>query len=886
MVLGPGTRLGAYEVLTLIGVGGMGEVYRATDTKLHRDVAIKVLPAAAANDPERRARFEREAQAVAALNHPNIVTVHSVETVGDVCFIAMELVDGRSLADLIPRGGLSLNRLLSIAIPVTDAVAAAHQHGITHRDLKPANIIVGDGEHAGRVKVLDFGLAKLADVPAIVGAATTLPTAPITGEGRILGTVAYMSPEQAEGKPIDPRSDLFSLGVILYEMATGQRPFTGETSISIISSIVKDTPKTVTEFNPALPREFARIIRRALAKDPEHRYQTAKDLRNDLQTLRDDLASGELSASPVPPGERRGLRPAMYASLGVASLAVALSAVLYLRSSAVSSTIGEISVSRVTSSGKAAFASISPDGRYIVHVVVDRTGGGSSLWVHQTKTGTDIQISPPSSSAYIGLTFSPDGEWIYTTRFTSNSGAAAFRRPVLGGDDQLVVSDVDSPLAISPDGKRYVFMRGAPQKGEAQLVVGPVDGSEKPAVLATRRLPDAYPLGTRFAWSPDGKSIAVPVGQWFVPAYDNASTNSMVVIVDAATGTERTLTTRFWDSVSSVDWRRDNTLIVAGNARGTANSQLWRVSVDTGAVSRITSDLNDYRDAQAAVMSPSVVTILRNRESTLSAGAPDHLRSVTEGARYDGQTGLAWTRDGRIVFTAAAEGHLDLWMTDTNGRNPARLTSDTTAVTAPCGSADGQSIVFLGEKKGTVGLWRQNLSTAATTLLDGNAADHFPFCDLTNPMVYFSRSGEIEHIYRVSLDGGPAELLPLTVSFLGAFGISPDGHSLLTAARAAGRSGWLAAVRPLAESSEPRTFDILNVPINLAWTPRGDAITFVERRRGPEGIWNQPVDGGPPVPLVELPNERIYGFAWARDGQLAVAHGRAANDVVLISGVR
>jgi eukaryotic-like serine/threonine-protein kinase len=274
----------------------MGEVYKAHDSRLNRFVALKVLPDAAALDPERRDRFEREARAIAALNHPYIVTIHSVETVEGVPLLTMELVEGRALSDVIPRGGLAVGEVLRIGIAVADAVAAAHQKGITHRDLKPGNVMIGEREHDGRIKVLDFGLAKLADVSRDGSAATTMPAAPATGEGRILGTAAYMSPEQAEGKPVDPRSDLFSLGVMLYEMATGQRPFTGDTSISIISSIVKDTPRPITELNPSLPRDLGRVVRRALAKDPERRYQNAKDLRNDLEELKASIDSGELMA--------------------------------------------------------------------------------------------------------------------------------------------------------------------------------------------------------------------------------------------------------------------------------------------------------------------------------------------------------------------------------------------------------------------------------------------------------------------------------------------------------------------------------------------------------------------------------------------------------------
>jgi serine/threonine protein kinase/Flp pilus assembly protein TadD len=285
MSLVPGTRLGPYEILSRLGAGGMGEVYRAKDPRLGRDVAIKVLHAEFSVDAERLRRFEQEARAAATLNHPNIVTIHSVEEAGGTRFLTMEFIDGSSLVRLIPKDGMPLDRLLNVAIPLVDAISAAHQTGITHRDLKPANVMVTTD---GRVKVLDFGLAKLREPSRAELAVSAIPTEALTGEGRIVGTVAYMSPEQAEGKPVDQRSDLFSLGVVLYEMATGGRPFTGDTSVSVLSSIIKDTPRSVTDLKPALPRELSRIIKRCLAKDPEYRYQSAKDLRNDLRELQQD----------------------------------------------------------------------------------------------------------------------------------------------------------------------------------------------------------------------------------------------------------------------------------------------------------------------------------------------------------------------------------------------------------------------------------------------------------------------------------------------------------------------------------------------------------------------------------------------------------------------
>ena len=340
MPFSAGARLGPYEIVSTLGSGGMGEVYKARDSRLNRFVALKVLPDTAALDPERRDRFEREARAIAALNHPTIVTIHSVETVEGVPLLTMELVEGRDLSEVIPKGGLAIAEVLTIAIAVADAVAAAHQRGITHRDLKPGNVMVGEREHHGRIKVLDFGLAKLADASLEGSGATTMQAAPATAEGRILGTAAYMSPEQAEGKPIDARSDLFSLGVMIYEMATGYRPFTGDTSISIISSIVKDTPKPITDINPSLPRDLGRIVRRALAKDPERRYQTAKDLRSDLEELKVSIDSGELvtppgaAASTSPPASRVSARARgwLWVALAAAAGLAITAAMLWRRS--------------------------------------------------------------------------------------------------------------------------------------------------------------------------------------------------------------------------------------------------------------------------------------------------------------------------------------------------------------------------------------------------------------------------------------------------------------------------------------------------------------------------------------------------------------------------
>jgi formylglycine-generating enzyme required for sulfatase activity len=315
VTLTSGTRLGSYEVLAPLGAGGMGEVYRARDTRLKRDVAIKVLPAVVAADRDYLARFQREAESVAALNHPNIVTIHSVEDVEGVHLITMELVDGQSLDRSLPPEGFALTELFPIVIPLADALQAAHEAGIVHRDLKPANVMV---TKQGRVKVLDFGLAKNVPRPSTDADATQAMTAaPVTEVGMVLGTWPYMAPEQLMGKPVDARTDLFALGVMLYELSTGTRPFTGGSSPEIMASILMNEPTPVTERRADLPEEFGRIVRRCLAKEPERRYQTARDVRNDLEDLERELEwgrrpGGEARAAAVKPSAQDGAALSAY----------------------------------------------------------------------------------------------------------------------------------------------------------------------------------------------------------------------------------------------------------------------------------------------------------------------------------------------------------------------------------------------------------------------------------------------------------------------------------------------------------------------------------------------------------------------------------------------
>ena len=728
-----GKVLNHYRILREIGRGGMGEVYEAEDTRLHRRVALKILPASVANDPESRERFEREARAVAALNHPSIVTIHSVEESDGLLFLTMELVEGQSLADLIPAGGMPLDRLLVTGAAVADAIGAAQQRGITHRDLKPANVMVTP---SGQVKVLDFGLAKLREVDATGPSdATALATTGLTGQGRIVGTVAYMSPEQAEGKPVDSRSDIFSLGVMLHQMATGEQPFRGDTPVSVISAILKDTPSAITELKPALPGGLARIVKRCLAKEPDRRYQTALDLRNDLEELRADLQSGELAASAVRHAPAASARPSRSRALRMAAAALVvalLGAYAWhmargLRNAAPaapSMSLEDMRMSRLTTTGKATMAAISPDGKLVVHVVNDE--GQQSLWIRQVATSSNVQIVPPAPVRYSGVTIAPDADYVYYSTYAgANSVGALYQVPVLGGTARKILDDVDSPVSFSTDGKRFVFVRGI-QNPPGAVVVARQRRRERRTRRGVVAGADIFEL-QRPSWSPDGTRVVLARQSL------RAGGAAGLVTVDLASGAVAPLGDQNWAALGGVAWLADGRgVVTTATEKGATNRQVWRVSYPGGEKARLTNDLTDYEGVSLSADSRALVTIQTDVRSSLSVATtggtgPDRTLSSGSG-RYDGLDGLAWTPDGRIVYASGVSGDMDIWIMDADGSGRRQLTVDPATDAQPAVCGGGRFVFFTSTRSGTPEVWRMGIDGADPTEAVHGAISLLPIC--------------------------------------------------------------------------------------------------------------------------------------------------------------
>src|SRR5579863_3432153 len=585
-----GQTISHYRVTGQLGSGGMGIVYEAQDLDLGRQVALKFLPPQLSRDQTALDRFLLEARTASALNHPNICTIYAVERAGDQSFIAMELLEGATLDRQLAPGGVPLDRLLEWSIQLADALDAAHAKGIIHRDIKPANIFL---TKRGPLKVLDFGLAKLARPEMEMETIGTTQDSPnpahLTSPGSTVGTIAYMSPEQARGLELDTRTDLFSLGTVIYQMATGRLPFSGTTSAVVFHAILELDPVSAVQLNAALPPKLQEIIEKLLEKDRDLRYQSAADLRGDLKRLKRDTESGRKSAAassasasvpvaagsaPSLPGPAQPVAPprttsssAVVAAAGRHKVGTSLTLVVglllllaagygvyaLLLTRHRTMPFRNFSVTKVTEEGNVMMSAVSPDGKYILSLVRDK--GLASLLLRNVPTNSVTQVEPPADVYYNGLRFAPDGNYFYFVR--SDPGASGnlkflYRAPLLGGTPEKLAEDVDSNVTLSPDGRNLAFMRyDNPEPGKYQLIVRTVDQGRETALASG-------PTGQRLfspAWSPDGKTILCVINQ-----PNDALTGLMAV--DASTGQQRLILSS-QDALGLLIWMPDGKGLLA-----------------------------------------------------------------------------------------------------------------------------------------------------------------------------------------------------------------------------------------------------------------------------------------------------------------------------------
>jgi serine/threonine protein kinase/Tol biopolymer transport system component len=962
----------------------MGVVYEAEDTKLGRRVALKFLPAETERDPATAERFLREARAASALNHPGICTIHAIEEHQGRVFIAMELLEGQSLDRLLRGAPLPISRVLEMGIQLADALDAAHKKGIVHRDIKPANIFVSE---RGAVKILDFGLAKLLnDSQQNLGGETIGDTAPmLTSPGTAVGTIAYMSPEQARGEELDGRSDLFSLGAVLYQMVTGKHPFPGSTSAVIFDNILHRAPVAPVSLNPSVPAELERILNKLLEKDRDVRYQVAAELRGDFKRLQREIDSGRAAAAssssvrvptaptatlpapqPMPStavetgAAKRLVRsrtdkkiagicgglaeyysvsstnmrvawlfalvfagvgmfayPILWIALPLApkappagpdtplaraessgpviveaakknKLGAGLIAIIVLLVLA-AATFGvyvlleltlhvpfeHFSIENLTNNGHVLLATLSPDGKYLLHVREDE--GFQSLWLRHIPTSSNTQLEPPAATRYVGLRFSPDGSYIYCVRRdeAEHTLSSLYRAPVLGGTPQLLIKDVDSPVTFSPNGERFAYLRQRHDSPYWDLLVAHADGTPE------RTLFSNTPLSTNSsepAWSPHGKTIVIPVAQ---PTQDSFAG---LLAVDVATG-------KTHNEILSPDkiyftpvWMPDGSGLVMTTVSQTTNlhGQLAFVSYPGGEFRSLTTDTNDYFHPSVSEDGRSIVASqvhLHYELDVAPANAPDSVQAVPLLSHRDIWR-WTWGADGRLIIPQIP----DIRVVNPTGGESV-LFSDPQHITdqvASCGG--GKYIVFRRagySAKVSMNLWRMDASGANIKQLTFGSNETDPQCSQDPNWVVYLDYGDNHAVKRISLEGGQPETLLKEATAV--WTLSPDGTRLVSM-DVRELDHKLTLILYSIEDKRASYHDLDQRAFwPLAFAPDSKAVMYVVREKGVDNLWEQPLDDSPPRQLTHFTSEQIQSYRFSPDGsKIAIERGHLESDAILL----
>jgi Tol biopolymer transport system component len=882
-----GTTIGRYHVGPLLGRGGMGEVYRADDTELRRPVALKVLPESLVQDGDRLARFVQEARTASALNHPHLVAIYDIGQGAAVSgrrpvhFIAMELVAGETLRALLDRQHTDLRRLLDYCAQAGDALAAAHSAGIVHRDLKPENLMVAEG---GYVKVLDFGLAKLKAQPELIEAAAGEPTVSAgTAPGLVMGTVGYMSPEQAQGRAVDHRSDIFSFGCILYEAATGVRAFSGNSAVDTLHQIIHADPRAVTERAPGIPAELHRIIQKCLQKDPEERYQSMKDVVVDLRALRRQMESGAVTAVAAPAASRRRTGR----SIGIAALvllvgASAFAAWWWLGPRQQPS--APLSIDRITDTGNVTDAVISPDGKYVAYV--ESAGGQQALYLRQLAGTRPIELIPPAQVGYWGSTFTRDGQSLYyAVKSVVTPTGELFQIPVLGGTPRRLLADIDSGVTISPDGSQIAFLRADLAGGVSSIIVAGADGSN-PHPIATKRPPEFLAPGffVTPSWSPDGQRISAFVR-------NSGARDARLCTFDVATGTETAFPGRYPFGTATA-WLPDGSGIlfvaIAPGGWTTGNGgQIYVQPFPSGAARRITNDVVEYRNVSVTADGRSLLTVGYDFNGRLSLlPYPQGEERRLAGTRYDGTGGVAWSHDGkRVFFGRVVQGHFTVWSAAGDGGDARQVTNEGMAAW-PAPSPDGRALAYFGVREEKSGVWISGVDGENPRLLaalpDASAIVFAP----DGASVYFTSSvGGAPGTYRLPVAGGePTLVAPL----LSTAGISHDGRKLVGVYREHPRAPLTLGVvdaqtgKPLAVYRDYQASS--GLPAHR-FTADDGAVLYTTAERA--NIWRRNLETGQVERLTNFAELAVVRMALSPDGRtLLLCRGTNTRDAFLLSNIR
>jgi serine/threonine protein kinase/Tol biopolymer transport system component len=904
-----GQTVGPYAILSLLGTGGMGEVYLAHDARLDRQIALKVISPNFARDEARVRRFDQEARAASALNHPNVCVIHEVGTTKDGRhFMAMEFIDGVTLRRRMSQRKLTLKEVLDVAAQVAWALEAAHAASIVHRDIKPENIMV---RRDGYVKVLDFGIAKLSAHSSrlrnVHDAETTARFD--TSPGVLVGTAKYMSPEQLRERPVDQRSDIWSLGVVLHEMVTGFTPFEAHTTNETIAVILEKQPAQLNFDSDKVPEEFQQLVRKALSKKRRERYQNISQLSSDLSKLRRQLSVQaldkplELPTRPLQTdvdnsvAEARSVGAVSTILSRVGSQAVwtadyVLSEIKQHKTAAfMGATVvlvmlflviprqpppATITMTRLTNSGKTVCAAISPDGDSVAHVE-DRNGKQVLLVTNTIPPGEGV-IVPAGDFSYRGVTFSPDGRYLYFVRRENNEAGILYQVALPGGAPRKIKEGVDSPISFSPQGDRFAFVRSDKSKKEFFLLSAAIDGSEEQTLLSKKdgkRLSVSGP-----AWSPDGKTVACAAGSW-----DNTGYHMNLIETGVEYKSETVIGRNQWYSVLQVAWLEDRSgLVISAKEQALSPYQLWRISYPQGEAVRITDETIEYKSVSLSRNGDTIAPIQTQQNAKIwvgPAGDSDQSRVIlsTTGRNY----GLDWTSKGKIVYSSMVGNNLNISMIDPDNSSPTQLTEKGDNY-SPVVSRDGRYIVFTSNRNGSLNIWRMNADDGSeqTQLTFGGGNSYPGFSADHRWVVYDNLSNPKPTAWKVSIDVG--EPIQLADACARMPVVSPNNQ--LIACRSIDEANTEdIAVLPFVGGPLIRRVPIgINDWQRVQWTSDSRALTYINASNGADNIWRYDLQSETRKQLTDFKTDKIFAYAWTPDHkQLASVRGLEIRNVVTIT---